>query len=422
VNPLNSKMKNKNKLIVFDLFSGCGGLSKGLEQAGFDIQWANEIWQPAIDSYKRNHSRVKIFTENAREVLAKILNKDKLYPSRGDVDIVTGGPPCQGFSGWNRHRSPDDPRNTLVDVYFDIVACLQPAVAVMENVTGILSLDNGKALHSIMAGFKDIKYWAEVFIVQAGGYGLAQNRWRVLLVACRGDNNKPFFLEPFHCFPRTVTFNATKFRDKILKPHFPGEMLSGIALRNLNVRDAIGDLPPIKNGDKGADDLKYSDERTIQNYLFGDAPIKDHECIKLADLNMQRVLALPHNSGKSWVHLPDKLKPRNLSKGGKLSYDNRFGRLMWDGIFNTMVTKPDPYWGRYIHPNQDRVLSVRECARVQGFPDNFSFEGKLREKYMQIGNAVPPPLGKALGWSIRSILGDYGWQSALDDYRNAFSA
>jgi DNA (cytosine-5)-methyltransferase 1 len=414
-------MMSKNKLSVFDLFSGCGGLSIGLEQAGFNIKWANEIWEPAVNSYRRNHPNVKLYTENAREVLSGILSKDKNYPVRGEVDVITGGPPCQGFSGWNRHRSADDPRNTLVDVYFDIVACLKPMVAVMENVSGILSLENGKALKSILLGFEAINYQADVFIVQAGGYGLAQNRWRVFLVASRSNLKKPFFIEPIHAFPRTVTFNATQFRDKILKPHLPNTILPGIALRHLNVRDVIGDLPAIKNGEKELKGLKYCNPRKIQEYLFGTAPINDHDCIKLADLNMQRVMALPHNSGNSWVDLPEKLKPRNLTKGGKLSYDNRFGRLKWDGIFNTMVTKPDPYWGRFIHPDQDRVLSVRECARVQGFPDDVIFSGKLRERYMQIGNAVPPPLGRALGWSIRNILGQSDWKHQLEEYKHALS-
>ena len=137
---------------------------------------------------------------------------------------------------------------------------------------------------------------------------------------------------------------------------------------------------------------------------------------------MERVRALPPNSGQSWVDLPDKLKPRNLAKGGGRSYDNRFGRLCWDGIFNTIVTKPDPYSGRYLHPEQDRVLSVRECARAQGFPDRVAFSGALRERYTQIGNAVPPPLGRALGWSIRTCLGDRTVLAEMQEYRNAFKA
>jgi DNA (cytosine-5)-methyltransferase 1 len=413
---------SKTKYKVFDLFSGCGGLSIGLDQAGLNVKWANEIWQPALESYLNNHPNVKLYACNARDLLVNIVSKNKNYPSIGEVDVITGGPPCQGFSGWNRHRSIDDPRNSLVDVYFDIVSNIRPSVAVMENVTGILSLDNGKALNSIILGFESISYRVGVFIVQAGGYGVAQNRWRVFLIASREDVNKPSFIEPFHAFPRTVTFNATQHRDRILRPHLPDNVLPGIALKHLNVRDTIGDLPAIKNGEKSSVNQKYITPRYKQDVLFGSASLLDHECIKLGDLNMQRVLALPPNSGNSWVDLPENLRPKNLAKGGKLSYDNRFGRLVWGGIFNTMVTKPDPYWGRYIHPEQDRVLSVRECARVQGFPDNIKFAGKLREKYMQIGNAVPPPLGRALGWSIRSILGDNDWTVQLEDYKNAISS
>ncbi len=106
--------------------------------------------------------------------------------------------------------------------------------------------------------------------------------------------------------------------------------------------------------------------------------------------------------GASWVDLPPALQPANLKKGGG-SYDNRFGRLKWDGIFNTIVSKPEPYWGRYIHPTQDRVLSVRECARAQSIPDVFNFQGTLKEQYLQVGNAVPPTVAAYLGTLIQQI-------------------
>jgi DNA (cytosine-5)-methyltransferase 1 len=415
------EMMNK-ELNVLDLFCGCGGLSIGLEQAGFNIKWANDIWEPAVESYKVNHPTTQLYAQDGRDFLNRIIERDKSYPNPGDVDVVVGGPPCQGFSGWNRHRSSSDPRNSLVDVYFDIVSCLKPAVAVMENVTGILSLDNGKAIQSIVQGFEDIRYQVDFFVVQAGGYGLAQNRWRVILIASQPGLNMPVFIQPFHSFPRTVTFNATKFRTKILRPYLPANLLAGLALPNLTVNDAIGDLPRIENGGSCPAEAGYTNRTKIQHMLFGAAPINDHVCIKLGELNMRRVSALPPNSGKSWVDLPTELKPRNLVKGGNESYDNRFGRLVWNGIFNTMVTKPDPYWGRFIHPEQDRVLSVRECARVQGFPDSASFSGKLREKYMQIGNAVPPPLGRAVGWSIQEIFGNAKWISELELYKNGITS
>ena len=114
------------------------------------------------------------------------------------------------------------------------------------------------------------------------------------------------------------------------------------------------------------------------------------------------------------------LKPKNLARLGKNSYNNRFGRLRWEYIFNTIMTKPEPYWGRVIHPEQNRVYSVRESARAQGFPDNFKFEGNLTERYKQIGNAVPPPLARSIGWEIRRSMGDKKVDEKINEYKSKF--
>ena len=130
---------------------------------------------------------------------------------------------------------------------------------------------------------------------------------------------------------------------------------------------------------------------------------------KLGALNEERVNNLPQTPGAGWQELPDHLKPMNLVRIGAVNgnrFNHRFGRLDMNGIFNTILRKPEPLWGRLIHPNQNRFISVRECARAQGFPDLFSFSGKLSDKYGQIGNAVPPPMARALGWEIRRAAGE----------------
>ena len=414
---------NKHRYSLLDLYAGCGGLSLGLKAAGMTVTWANEIWGPAATTYRAVHPDVPLVSIRSEDVLSEMLAKDSKLPRSGEIDIVIGGPPCQGFSGWNRYRHAFDPRNSQVEIFAQIVIHLRPAVALMENVTGILSIDNGRAIKSLLAGFKENGYNCVLRVVQAGCYGVPQNRWRVFLFATRIKNATPRLIDPLHSFPRTVVFNATQFRECVVRPTPPEADTLGLSLQYLSVSDAISDLPAIENGEGKNRTLCTSPRSAFQKFLAANGdPLADHDCIKLGRLNMERVRALPPNSGQSWVDLPDKLKPRNLAKGGGRSYDNRFGRLCWDGIFNTIVTKPDPYWGRYLHPEQDRVLSVRECARAQGFPDSVAFSGALRERYTQIGNAVPPPLGRALGWSIRTCLGDRAVLTEMQEYRNAFKA
>ena len=120
---------------------------------------------------------------------------------------------------------------------------------------------------------------------------------------------------------------------------------------------------------------------------------------------LPRICAVPKRPGAGWLDLPEHLKPRNLAKHQDKRYENRFGRLWWSGTFNTIVTRPYPYWGRFIHPEQDRVLSVRECARAQSLPDRMAFSGSLKSKYVQVGNAVPPLLAYAIGKQIMSAMG-----------------
>ena len=140
---------NKHRYSLLDLYAGCGGLSLGLEAAGMTVTWANEIWGPAAATFRAVHPDVPLVPIRSEEVLSEMLAKDSKLPRSGEVDIVIGGPPCQGFSGWNRYRHASDPRNSQVEIFAQIVIHLRPAVALMENVTGILSLDNGRAIKSL---------------------------------------------------------------------------------------------------------------------------------------------------------------------------------------------------------------------------------------------------------------------------------
>ena len=195
-------------------------------------------------------------------------------------------------------------------------------------------------------------------------------------------------------------------------------------LENINVKEAIGDLCTILNGE-GVNEFKPKFELQSRYSRFlnpNRVEISDHECSKLGEISMARVRALPPDSGASWIDLPQELQPENLRKLPDIRYKNRYGRLIWNGIFNTILHKPEPYWGRVIHPRENRLISVRESARAQSFPDAFRFTGSIADKYLQVGNSVPPILGMFLGWQIRAAFGDQNIPNLIENYGQSMSS
>lgn len=399
-----------------DLFAGCGGLTAGLESAGLQTRWANECWSPAAATYRISNPDVTLYEEDVRKLLARAVDSTDLQQQLA-VDLLCGGPPCQGFSGWNRFRSLEDPRNSLVEVFLDFVALLDPRLVLIENVTGMLSLEDGRVVSGIREALQEMGYHVRLMVLQAGGYGVPQNRWRVFIA---GSKDEEGLLKPpsaIHAFPRTTLFNATSFRSNVVRP--PTEPLTGLfdsALPHVTVADALSDLPKLDNGDGLESSPLGPAKSAYQSTLRAETSTQScHRTVRLEAINMERVRAL--KAGQSWIHLPDHLKPNNLKNTPGQRYDNRFGRLEWSGIFNTIVNKAEPYWSRVIHPRDDRVISVRESARAQGLPDRIHFEGALRQQYAQVGNAVPPPLARAIGWEMRRALGDRHVDEEVESYR-----
>ena len=389
------------KPTVLDLFAGCGGLGRGLVDAGFDVRWANELDPYAAETYSAFHS-AKVWVEDASKFLARIVDNETSAPTPGDVDLVVGGPPCNGFSGYNRYQSPDDPRNSLMEMFLAFVEVLRPPYVLIENVPGMLQMANGEVARSIIAILKGLGYGVRLGILQAGYYGIPQNRWRVFLVAAKKGLTLPLFPEPTTHFPRTTIFGAKAFRDYVVRPISHEPTLFGKLACKVAVRDAIKDLPLLVNG-QHLPEVPYlhppesAYEATLR---YGSRIIANHACRKLGELMMERVSSVPLREGAGWLDLPESLRPRNLAKHGDRRYDNRFGRLWWDGTFNTIVSESNPYWGRVIHPEQNRVISVREAARAQSLPDTMHFFGTLTSQYRQVGNAVPPKLAAAIGKEI----------------------
>jgi DNA (cytosine-5)-methyltransferase 1 len=394
------------KLAAMDLFAGCGGLSLGLQSAGIEVKWANERDLSAAATYAAWDPLVKMSVEDVADYYIRMRDSDKNLPGPGQVDLLAGGPPCQGFSGYNRHRNPKDKRNSLVEVFLDFVVYLKPRFVLMENVPGILSLEKGKVIKLLLASLETIGYQARLGILQAGHYGLPQNRWRVFVFAAAKGQQLPDYPPPTHGFPRSTLFGASAFRQNIVRLNSEGSDLFCSPLPTVTVGDAISDLPVIENGG-GSTEAKYTkkSKSDFQRVMRDNSTIlTDHRCKDLGELMLTRCKAVPKRPGAGWLDLPHDLKPKNLLRHGDDRYDNRFGRLHWDGIFNTILTKPEPYWSRLFHPEQDRVVSVRECARAQGIPDTVRFCGGMTSAYMQVGNAVPPPLAKAIGLEFINAL------------------
>jgi DNA (cytosine-5)-methyltransferase 1 len=277
----------------------------------------------------------------------------------------------------------------------------------MENVPGMLSLDKGRVPKLILSALEGLGYQAQLGILQAGYYGVPQNRWRVFIIAAAAGLRAPEFPSPVYTFPRTTIFGATAFRANVVKPVNTAADLFWQPKPTLTVGDAISDLPPIDNGG-GTEECSYATppNGSYQQMLREHSrQVWNHRCTRLGETMLARCSAVPKRPGAGWLDLPDHLKPRNLLRHGDKRYDNRFGRLHWEGTFNTILTQALPYWGRVFHPEQDRVISIRESARAQGFQDTVRFFGPQTRQYEQVGNAVPPPLGRAIGIEVMRAAG-----------------
>lgn len=391
-------------LRVLDLFCGAGGLSLGLEQAGLEVAVAVDAWEPATITCKALHPNALVINQDLHDFNAYLLQDDTVRDLA--IDVVVGGPPCQGFCGMNRHRSPSDRRNSLIEAFVQTVEILGPSAVVMENVTGLLSLGDGKYLTQLMDAFSALGYTVDFRVMQAGYYGVPQNRWRFILLAAKGVAEL-HWPEPLHAFHRTAAHNVGQHKAKILLPIIEGRGLFSDPLPPLTVGDAISDLPAIPNGGDYTGSYEVEPQSAYERRLRdGSDFVTCHSTLNSRELHVERYRHIPKNKPNSgWLDLPDELKPGNLKNFSDSSYDNRFGRLNWNGTFNTIMAKVEPYWGRVIHPEQDRLISARESARAQGFPDRIHFAGSISEQYRLIGNAVPPPLGRAIGAAVLDTLG-----------------
>ena len=385
---------------MIDLFSGAGGLSEGLRQAGFHSLYANEVIKTYSETYARNHPDTLVDQRDIRSVDAKSI-RQKLKLEQGDLDLLAGGPPCQGFSINAPIRSNDDSRNHLFREFIRFVDEFQPKAVLIENVPGLVSFENGMTLQAILDELTNHSYHADVRILYAPHYGVPQTRWRTIIIGMKYQKDiQSAFPQPEYDAPLRVNFTS----------RFDGRNIIGFPQKNnlqphISVKDALSDLPVLNNGESGLECKNYrSLPQNRFQYLMREFSngVFNHEAPRLSKINLERLKYIP--AGGNWTNIPDNLLPKGMQRARKSDHTKRYGRVNPDGLASTILTKCDPHWGAYFHYDQDRVFSVREAARIQTFPDHFIFTGSKAEQYEQVGNAVPPFLAAAIGHSLAKLL------------------
>ncbi|XP_057478976.1 DNA (cytosine-5)-methyltransferase CMT2-like isoform X3 [Actinidia eriantha] len=357
--------------------------------------------------------------------------KSKILPLPGDVDVLCGGPPCQGISGYNRFRNVDAPledeRNRQIVVFMDIVKFLRPKYVLMENVLDILKFDKASLARYALSRLVHMKYQARLGTMAAGCYGLPQFRLRVFLWGALPTEKLPQFPLPTHdvivrYWPPTEFERNTVAYDE----GEPRELEEPIILR-----DAISDLPAVPNHET-REHMTYEmpPESEFQKYLrltkedAKQAILYDHRPYRLSEDDYIRVCRIPHKKGANFRDLPgvivgvdnvarrDPTKEQMMLPSGQPMVPNfafnfedgkskrPYARLWWDETVATVITFPYIKSQAVLHPEQDRVLTIRESARLQGFPDFYRFSGTTKDRYRQIGNAVAVPVARALGYTL----------------------
>ncbi|MHA1488836.1 MAG: DNA cytosine methyltransferase [Promethearchaeota archaeon] len=370
-------------IIIIDLFCGAGGLSLGFELAKYRVKLAIEIEKSYYKTYKFNNPETLCLNEditklNCEEISTKFIKSKK-------IEGIIGGPPCMGFSTVGK-RKINDPRNTLIFYFIQWVKFFEPKFFVMENVPGILSMAKGEVVKKIVNLYKDIGYQCKMEILLAADYGVPQLRKRVFFIGTKNNSIK------------SLKIQKTHVKDVKQKSLFEKDSL----LPYLTVRDAISDILDIQPFIEGySDDLIniYSQGplTNYQEYLRkGSNKLYDHFAPNHSEIVIERISHI--GQGENHASLPKKYQ----LKGG---YPNIYGRLHLNKPADTItgncgcVSAP----GRFIHPVQNRAISVREAARLQSFPDRYMFLGNMKDKYKQVGNAVPPLMSLAIAKAVKDI-------------------
>lgn len=348
----------RNKLNAIDLFCGCGGLSYGFEKAGYNILLGIDNDAKALETFELNHKGSKTICGD----ITKVTYMDDIKPLLGDkaVDVIIGGPPCQGMS-LSGPRKFDDPRNKLYLTYIRLVDEIQPKAFVIENVPGLVGLFGGQIKDSIIQRFSEMGYNIQYKILCASDYGVPQNRKRVVFVGIK----KGYFEYP----------------DAIWE--------------KISCSMALSDLPTLEN-ELGREDMPYLTEpqnRYQKIMRKGSVLVKNHIAAAHSD-KVKRIISLVPDGG-NYKDLPEEyINSRNF-------------HVAWTRFASD---KPAPTIDtghrHHFHYKYNRVPTVRECARLQSFPDCFVFLGNKTQQFRQVGNAVPPLMAQCIAEQLKKALGD----------------
>lgn len=353
-------MDKRKRYSTVDLFCGCGGLTQGFRQAGFQTLFAADHFDAATVTFARN------LGENCNSLE---INEQIELPH---ADVIVGGPPCQGFSSAGPRRE-NDHRNTLVSVFAKVVARERPKAFVFENVEGFLTADRGTRVFELLRPLVDAGYRIHLRKINAANYGVSQHRKRVIAVGGLGWT--PTFAAPTH---RAIGA--------------PGSLNAGTGLPSTpSLEETLAGLPAIDAQPPGS--------------------LQGHFSKPLSGLDARRVAML--EQGQTMKDLPEELwhpsfaRRANRRVADGTPTEKRGGapsglkRLIADQPSKAITTGAT---SEFVHPTEDRNLTIRECARIQSFPDDFIFTGTQGQQLLQIANAVPPLLAKAIGQALANDL------------------
>jgi len=395
-------------------------LSLGFEMAGFTALAAVDVDEKGMKTYSRNFRKAEIFTGPDRGDVRRLKSEELMRTlgiSRGEVDAVIGGPPCQGFSTigrvkiaslvrggvWNhmkvaQPRFIDDPRNVLYREFVRIVHDLQPKYFVMENVPGMMSYRNGEIVEQVKEDFRSIGYRTEARVLNAVQFGVPQERKRIFFIGNRLGLPNPFPLTDTNSTLELFLEGGRQHRFSL--PWKPPT----------TVWDAIGDLPePVEGGPGVADvPLEYT-KPALSEYQkwardWGGGPydgrIHNHVSRRHSERDVKVFSVM--TEGMWWRDLPQDLK--KLYGYRDDIFHDKIKRLCRHKPSWTVVAHLYKDGYMYVHPTQPRTITVREAARLQSFPDAFIFMGSRTDQFKQVGNAVPPLLALAVATGIRNAL------------------
>jgi DNA (cytosine-5)-methyltransferase 1 len=358
----------KQKPTIIDLFCGCGGLSYGLEQVGYEVILGIDNWGDALKTFAQNHPHAKTLEGDISKIdvadIKKLIGKQK-------IDVIVGGPPCQGFS-LSGPRNFYDKRNKLYLEFIRLVKELKPRAFVVENVPGLAALFGGEVKNRIIEEFERLGYSVDAKILNASDYGVPQNRKRIVFVGIKGKK-KFEFPNATHFDIKSSAFKSTN--------------------KKITVGEAIGDLPLLKN-EMGGEEIEYKTTATNEYQKLmrkRSAKIFNHVASKHTSQTVKIVSLVPE--GGNYKDLPEHLR-------GTRNFHVAWTRLHRQKQSSTI----DTGHRHHFHPTQNRVPTVREAARIQSFPDDFKFLGTKTSQYKQVGNAVPPLLAAEIGKNLLKYL------------------